>query len=103
MAGGRLKLTDNGTIDMGVSNQLPTTPDFYYVTIFTQDNTLKLINSDGDVFELGLAGQIPVDTTANILAISSPNEGAIRYSSDDQVVAFYNGTNWIQLQNNGNL
>ena len=103
MAGGSIKLQNEGTVTMGISNNLPETPDLYYVSLFAQSNKLKYINSDANVYEVGVAGQIPADTTANILAIPSPAEGAIRYSTDDQVIAFYNGTNWVKLQNNGNL
>jgi hypothetical protein len=103
MAGGHLKLEENGFITFGISNATPETPDQYYVSLFAQNNAIKFVNSVDDVYELGVAGQVPTDTTANILAIVAPVAGMIRYSSDDQVMAFYNGANWIQLQNNGNL
>lgn len=101
--GGHLKLQDDGFITFGISNATPETPDQYYVSVFAQNNAIKFVNSVDDVYELGVAGQVPTDTTANILAIVAPVSGMIRYSSDDQVMAFYNGANWIQLQNNGNL
>jgi hypothetical protein len=103
MPGGKLKLKENGTIEIGISNTVPETPDQYYVTVFAQDNAIKYVNQNDNVYELGIAGQVPSDTTANILAIVAPVTGMIRYSTDDQVIAFYNGANWIQLQNNGNL
>jgi len=103
MPGGKLKLKENGTIEMGISNAVPETPDHYYVTVFAQDNAIKYVNSDDSVYELGIAGQVPTDTTENILAIVNPSEGSIRYSTDDQVIAFYDGAAWIKLQNNGTL
>ena len=103
MPGGKLKLKENGTIEIGISNQVPETPDQYYVTVFAQDNAIKYVNQNDNVYELGIAGQVPSDTTENILAIVNPSEGSIRYSTDDQVIAFYNGTAWIKLQNNGTL
>jgi hypothetical protein len=103
MPGGKIKLEENGTIEMGISNSVPETPDQYYVTIFAQNNAIKYINQNNNVYELGIAGRVPSDTTANILAIVDATAGMIRYSTDDQVMAFYNGSAWIRLQNNGNL
>jgi hypothetical protein len=101
--GGHLKLQDNGFITFGISNTTPETPDHYYVSVFAQNNAIKYVNSSDEVYELGIAGQIPYDTTANILAIADPVLGMIRYSTDDDVMAYYNGTAWIKLQNNGTL
>jgi hypothetical protein len=103
MAGGHLKLEENGFITFGISNVTPETPDQYYVSVFAQNNAIKFVNSVDEVYELGIAGQVPSDTTANILAIVDPVAGMIRYSTDNQVMAFYNGSAWIKLQNNGNL
>jgi len=101
MAGAELKLENNGRITIGTSNTTPVAPDLGYNSLFIQSNELKWINHDGDVTIAG--GQILYDTTENILAISNPQVGMIRLSTSDNVIAFYNGTNWIKLQNNGNL
>jgi len=101
--GGHLKLQDDGFITFGISNATPETPDQYYVSVFAQNNAIKFVNSVDEVYELGVAGQVPSDTTANILAIVDPVAGMIRYSTDDQVMAFYDGSDWIKLQNNGTL
>ena len=55
-----------------------------------------------DMYPLG-SRRITVGSTAMIKAIPSPLAGTIAYSSDDHVVTFYNGSNWIKLQTNGNL
>ena len=49
------------------------------------------------------AGQVVKGTTSNILATQSPQQGMIRFSTDDWVLAFYDGSNWVKLQTNGNL
>ena len=49
------------------------------------------------------AGQVVKGTTSNILATQSPQQGMIRFSTDDLVLAFYDGSNWVKLQTNGNL
>lgn len=55
-----------------------------------------------DMYPLG-SRKIMVGSTTMIKAISSPLAGTIAYSSDDHVVTFYDGSNWIKLQTNGNL
>jgi hypothetical protein len=107
-----LKLEQNGQILFGQSNATPAQPDQGYVSLYSQSDQIKCINSSGVISVFGTsgtsgsnapAGLIPSATTAAILAITSPVEGMIRYSTDDQVLAFYNGADWIKLQNNGNL
>jgi len=107
-----LKLEQNGQIVFGQSNSTPAQPDQGYVSLYSQSDQIKCINSSGVISVFGTsgtsgssasAGLIPSATTSEILAITSPISGMIRYSTTDQVLAFYNGTSWIKLQNNGNL
>jgi len=110
-----LKLEQNGQIVFGQSNSTPAQPDQGYVSLYSQSDQIKCINSSGVISVFGTsgssgtsgsnapAGLIPSATTAQILGMVSPVAGMIRYSTTDHVLAFYNGTNWIKLQNNGNL
>jgi len=107
-----LKIENSGQIVFGQSNSTPPQPDQGYVSLYSQSDQIKCINSSGVISVFGTSGTsgtsgdpglIPSATTAAILAITSPSAGMMRYSTDDQVLAFYNGSAWIKLQNNGNL
>ncbi|SNR16350.1 hypothetical protein [Tenacibaculum jejuense] len=45
----------------------------------------------------------PSGTTAQIQAISSPVESVIAYSTDEKIFYYYEGTNWIPLNNPNSL
>lgn len=49
------------------------------------------------------AGQVISATTSNILAIPYPQQGMIRFSTDDSVLAIYDGSDWIKLSSSGIL
>ena len=45
----------------------------------------------------------PSGTTAQIQAITSPVESIITYSTNEKIFYYYNGTNWVPLNNPNSL
>ncbi len=43
----------------------------------------------------------PSGTTAQITSVPSPVEGTVAYSTDEKILYYYNGTNWVTMNGNG--
>ncbi|WP_299683481.1 PA14 domain-containing protein [uncultured Tenacibaculum sp.] len=61
---------------------------FVYLVFFT-----TIINAQ--VFPGVPVSGLPSGTTAQIIATPSPVEGVMAYSTDQRIIYYYNGTNWV--------
>ncbi|WP_075344598.1 hypothetical protein [Tenacibaculum agarivorans] len=56
---------------------------------------LFTISAISQVFPGVPVSGLPSGTTAQITAIGSPVEGTLAYSTDQKIIYYYNGTNWV--------
>lgn len=75
----------------------------YNIRILLIISLLCINNIYSQVFPGTPVSGLPSGTTAQINSIPSPVEGTVAYSTNERILYYYNGTNWVNLIINLNL